>query len=115
MRAPTRREPAPDRQLYFGADAVLFEFLLLHIVAIIGFAFRPLGDGGVRSRLLGADLRRQRHEVGVDIVPDLLVLDVPGDKDQRSGVVAGQRRNRLGGAREGKTAENQGGAGCAKA
>ena len=84
----------------------------LHIVAILGFAFGPLGGGGIGSRLLGPDLRRQRHEVGIDIVLDFLILDVFREDQQGSGVVAGERRDGLGGACEAKTAENQGGAGC---
>ena len=43
---------------------------------------------------------------------DFLILDVFREEQQGSGVVAGERRDRLGGACEAKSAENQGGAGC---
>lgn len=45
-------------------------------------------------------------------MPDLLVFDVSGGNDEGGGLVVGERRDGLGGAREGKTAENEGSAGC---
>ena len=69
-----------------------------------------LDDRGIGSRLLGIHLRRQRHEVGIDIVLNFLILDVFREDQQGSRVVAREWRNGLGRACE--AAENQGGAGC---
>ena len=88
------------RRRYAGLQIVP-NLLVLHVAGALFAFFRPLASL-LRRFLPFANRSRRRRHVRTQIVPDLFVFDVP----------AGMTRDGLGGAREGKTADNEGGAGC---